>query len=79
MGTQWTEQYYSDEVNGAHLEREDFPEMQVDYDTKLGTNERLHSFQEAHTVWAKLLRARGYRPIGNRTWVRDGHRAVIVP
>jgi len=80
MSTLWTEKYYP---NGASettsVKTESFPEMQVDFDTKSGTHEKFHTRQEARTIWAKLLRKRGYSPIGNRTWVQDGFAAVIVP
>jgi hypothetical protein len=75
-----TEKYYH---NGADkmstIKGEDFPEMQVDFDAKTGAREKFHTRQEARTMWAKLLRSRGYKPTGNRTWVRDGFAAVIVP
>jgi len=62
-----------------NIKNEDFPELQVDFDAKIGTREKFHSLQEARTVWANLLRKRGYHPIGNHTWVREDFAAVIVP
>jgi hypothetical protein len=80
MSTLWTEKYYPDGTGETDaIESESFPEMEVDFDSKLGTREKFHTLQEARTAWAKLLRKRGYRPIGNRTWVKSGFAAVIVP
>lgn len=62
---------------GTWTER--FPELETDFNSKTGTVEKFHNLQEARIVYAQTLRKRGYRPIGNRTWVRDGFAAVIVP
>ena len=70
---------YSAETKTASIRAESFPELQVDFDAKVGTAEKFHTLQEARTMFARALRKRGYRPIGNRTWVKDGFAAVIVP
>jgi len=84
MDTLWTEKYYLDGIDEIpptkpSIKGESFPEFYVDFDAKTGAREKFHTRQEARTMWAKLLRSRGYKPIGNRTWVRDGFAAVIVP
>ena len=49
------------------------------FDQQLGVIELFGNKQQARIRFAQALRARGYHPAPNSTWIKDGCAAVMVP
>lgn len=60
-----------------HIER--FPRIETNYEHAIGAIERTGNPQQARIRFEQALRARGYAPAGNGTWLKDGWAAVMVP
>lgn len=61
-----------------HIHTTRFPEIEVHYDN-IGVGEKTGNPQQARIRFEQALRARGYAPAGNSTWIRDGYTAVMIP
>lgn len=56
-----------------------FPSIETNYNHVGGVVERTGNPQQARIRFEQALRAQGYAPAGNSTWIRDGYAAVMVP
>lgn len=66
------------------LEIEQFPELVRPYNLNpmagpTGVYNEFTSPQVAHDHFTHALRVRGYRPVPNKVWVKDGYPAVMLP
>lgn len=61
------------------IHTEQFPELHVDFDRAIGVVEQTGNAQQARIRFAQALRARGYKPAANGTWIKPGCAAVMVP
>lgn len=63
--------------NQIHTQR--FSDLTPRFDQQLGVIEKFGSKQQARDAFIQVLRASGYRPGANSTWIKDGHAAVMLP
>ena len=57
-----------------------FPELVHDYNrSTIGVTDEASNRKAARQQIAHVLRERGYRPTFNKTWVKEGYAAVILP
>lgn len=62
----------------ADITTETFPELERHHDNQADTREYSNP-QAAHVHFAQVMRARGYSPGGNHTWLKDGFAVIMEP